>query len=338
MSSAISAAEPCAVLAREPRLLEELVADLGLDALANRVAVGHVEEPRPELADEREVDPVLELRERVAPRCRTRSRPDCRRRRARDALVELHRQLPFRSSSAPPPVAVRERSPAAVADADSARASAVYALAAFDFGSATTIGCPLGDRTRDRPVAADEHVGLAAEQLLDVGCGDADVRVRTVEHQRDARRVVAHLRERLEPDLRVLERERVEHPDDAELRGGVDRRDHLGRESRRRVDDDEVVPRARRISKTSRRNGDPDRGRLVGPQRREQRARPGRMLGEEPVDLVAVERSARDGEVVDRLVGCEAEREPDVAELQVEVDDHRRTSVERERHREVATT
>ena len=122
----------------------------------------------------------------------------------------------------------------------------------------------------------------------------------------DRPRVVAHLRERLEPDLRVLERERVEHPDDAEVGGVVDRRDHLGRERRRGVDDDEVVARAQDLEHLAQEATRSTAAAWSGPQRREQRPRAGRMLGEEAVDLVAVERAARDREVVDRLAPARA--------------------------------
>ena len=53
--------------------------------------------------------------------------------------------------------------------------------------------------------------------------------------------VVLHELERLEPELRVLERERVEHPDHDDVGRVVDRRDDLGGEARRRVDDHPVV-------------------------------------------------------------------------------------------------
>ena len=99
--------EPLAVITREPRLLTELVADLGLDAVANRSAVFHVEEARPELADEREMDPVLELGEGIASvavrrdnRCSRRESSQCAR-----AAPSLDRRLPQRQP--PPPVAMR---------------------------------------------------------------------------------------------------------------------------------------------------------------------------------------------------------------------------------------
>ena len=49
--------------------------------------------------------------------------------------------------------------------------------------------------------------------------------------------------------------------------------------------------------------------------------RPRRVLGQVRLDLLGVERAARGGEVVDRALGLQPEREPEVAELQVEVDD-----------------
>ena len=102
----------------------------------------------------------------------------------------------------------------------------------------------LVDRARDLAVGRDEHVGLAPEDADDVVVDDADAGVRTVEHELDLRLVVAHQLERLEPELRVLERERVEHADHHEVGARVDRGDHLGREARRGVDDHDVVLRA----------------------------------------------------------------------------------------------
>jgi hypothetical protein len=94
MSSAISAARRT-IVAGKTRLLPELLADLGLDPAADRATVFHVEEARAELADESQVDPVLQLRERVDRAAVTvpiAVRQECRRsvRRARDPLVQLH--------------------------------------------------------------------------------------------------------------------------------------------------------------------------------------------------------------------------------------------------------
>ena len=336
MSSAISAAIRARSSRDSPASWRELLGDLGLDPLADGAAVLDVEETRAELADEREVDPVLQLRERIGRaavavpvRCQDR-RAD---RRVRDALVELHRQLAFRSSS--------RRRPLSLATATGIAGTARVALGEsrvrpgrlrLRLGDDDRL--PVRERTRDRAVAADEHVRRAAEQLLDVEQRDADARVGTVEHERDRPRVVAHLLERLEADLRVLERERVEHPDDEQVRRRVDRRDHLGRERRRGVDEHEVVPRAEDLEHLPQERRR-DRRRLIRAKRREQRPRAGGMVGEEALDLVAVERSARGGQVVDRLRRLEPERQPDVAELEVEVDEHRRAALERQRDRKV---
>ena len=82
------AGEPVAVVAREPVSWRELLRDLRLDPLAHGVGVGDVEEPRAELADDREVDAVLELGEWIAA-VPSRSR----RTRRGQSLVQLHRQL-----------------------------------------------------------------------------------------------------------------------------------------------------------------------------------------------------------------------------------------------------
>ncbi len=87
-------------------------------------------------------------------------------------------------------------------------------------------------RARDLAVRRDEDVGLAAEHRDDVVLADADTRVGAIEDEPDLRRVVLHQAERLEPELRVLERERVERPDHDEVGARVDRRDHLGGEAR----------------------------------------------------------------------------------------------------------
>ena len=58
--------DPLPVVARDPRLLGELVADVRHHPVAERLGI-HVDvvELRPEVADDREVDPALDLCERV---------------------------------------------------------------------------------------------------------------------------------------------------------------------------------------------------------------------------------------------------------------------------------
>ena len=64
--------EPLAVVARDAGLLRELVADVREHPLAEvRRVDGDVEELRPEVADDGEVDAVLDLRERIAARAVT---------------------------------------------------------------------------------------------------------------------------------------------------------------------------------------------------------------------------------------------------------------------------
>ena len=81
---------------------------------------------------------------------------------------------------------------------------------------------------------------------------------------------------------------------------------------------------------------DGDRARLIGPRRREQDLDPRVVRHHVVVELVLVEGAARDGEVVHRLLRGQAHAEPDVAELQVEVDDEHLLAGEGERDREVA--
>src|SRR5215213_10370051 len=59
------------------------------------------------------------------------------------------------------------------------------------------------------------------------------------------------------------------------------------------------------------------------------------MRGHIALELFGVDRAAGLEEVVDRPVGREAETEPDVAELEVEVDESYRPAPGREAHREV---
>ena len=59
------------------------------------------------------------------------------------------------------------------------------------------------------------------------------------------------------------------------------------------------------------------------------------MRHQEAVELLGVERAAGLHQVVYRAVRCDAEREPEVTELQVEVDEHDLLTAHRERDREV---
>ena len=63
--------------------------------------------------------------------------------------------------------------------------------------------------------------------------------------------------------------------------------------------------------------------RLLGPHRGEQDPHAGAVLGEIAVELLGVEQAAGRGQVVDRPLRLQAEREPGVAELQIEVHDDR---------------
>ena len=77
--------QPLAVVAREARLLSETSPDVRSDPVAQRVRVHiDVEELRSQIADDRQVDLVLEFRERVLPE------GGCDRRRRRESLVEFH--------------------------------------------------------------------------------------------------------------------------------------------------------------------------------------------------------------------------------------------------------
>ena len=186
----------------------------------------------------------------------------------------------------------------------------------------------LGDRDRDAfvdgawdlSIARHEDVGLPSEHVRDIALTDSDLALRPVEHHPDRARIAPHQLEGLEAELRVLEREGVEHAHDDEIARRVDRRDHLGREPGRRVDDDAVERRPqRRVDVPD--QLDRDRARLVGPRRREQGAEAGRMRHQVRGELLGVERATGEREVVERSVGAEPEAQGDIAELQVEVDD-----------------
>ena len=114
----------------------------------------------------------------------------------------------------------------------------------------------------------------------------------------------------------------------------VDRRDHLGSEAGRGVDDDEIDHLAEgRVDLAQEVDGD-DRG-VVGPARRDQHLDTRGVRHQEPVELLLVERAAGADEVEDRLLGGQPHAEADVPELQVEVDQRDRLAVLGERDREV---
>ena len=71
--------------------------------------------------------------------------------------------------------------------------------------------------------------GCAADDRDDLVVGDADAAAGTVEDELDVLAREAHQVEGLEAELRVLEREGIEHADHADGRRVVDRRDHLRR-------------------------------------------------------------------------------------------------------------
>ena len=179
---------------------------------------------------------------------------------------------------------------------------------------------PLVDRPGDLPVRRDEDVGRASENRLDVGLADADAAVRAVQQQVDAIRVVLHEIEGLEPELRVLEGERVEHSHHDDVGRAVDRRDHLCGETWRRVHDDPVELAAQdRVDLAKQLCA--DGARLVGAARGDERPHSGGVGREEGVELVVVDRTGGLREVVDGSLGRKAEAERDVAELEVEVDE-----------------
>ena len=189
-----------------------------------------VEELRAELADHREVDAVLELGERDRAG-RSARRPCCG-----EALVEIHRTPSSRSRRFAPAGAsagcrrgrprrrarrmcVRERAGTPRAASESARCRARSASPSL---TERGISRSLGTRTSgSRPRIASTSSRVMPTRL--------SARFRTSVMRS---RLVAHQLERLEAELRVLQRERVEHPDHADVRRAVDRRDHLGREAR----------------------------------------------------------------------------------------------------------
>ena len=162
--------ETLPVVAREPRLLRELVADLGLDALANSAAVLDVEEPRPELADEREMDPVLQLGERVGPAAVAVTVRGHDRRAAASSRCARAVPLPARlpQQQPPPPVVVGERPPGSSRDRQIALGERCVRPGRLRLRLGHDDRLPARERTRNRAVAADQDVGRAAEQLLDV--------------------------------------------------------------------------------------------------------------------------------------------------------------------------
>ena len=123
------------------------------------------------------------------------------------------------------------------------------------------------DPPHDLALARDEHVGRPAQDRHDVGLADADVRVRAVEHDAHAVEPDAHQPQRLEAELGVLQRRRVEHRRSCRSTAAASIVAMTsGREARRGVDDHEVEGRRQRrvevLEELHR-----DRLRLVGPHR-----------------------------------------------------------------------
>ena len=175
-------------------------------------------------------------------------------------------------------------------------------------------------RARNLAVGGDEDIRRSPENGFDVRLADPDAAVRAVQQQVDAVGVVLHELERLEPELGVLERQGVEHPDHDDVGRVVDRRDDLRREARRRVDDDPVVVLAQDRVDLAQELG-ADGARLIGPARRDERMNARGVVRHEGLELVPVEDARRLGEVVDRLLRRQAETERNVAELEIEVDE-----------------
>ena len=74
-----------------------------------------------------------------------------------------------------------------------------------------------GERARNVLVLGHEHVRRPSQNRLGLVAADADLGRGAVEDQLDLVRLVAHELEGLEAELRVLERQRVEHADHAEM-------------------------------------------------------------------------------------------------------------------------
>ena len=89
-------------------------------------------------------------------------------------------------------------------------------------------------------MARNEHVRRAARDRLDVLTRDPHARVGPVEDEPDLLRLDPHELERLQPELRVLQRKRVEHPHDTEVVAASMAAITSGVKPGRRVDDHEV--------------------------------------------------------------------------------------------------
>ena len=146
--------------------------------------------------------------------------------------------------------------------------------------------------------------------------------------------VVLHELEGLEAELRVLQRQGVEHSDHDDVGRVVDRRDDLGGEAGRRVDDDPVVVLAQDRVDLAQELG-ADRARLIGPPRRDEGVHPRGVQRHERLELVPVEHAGGLREVVDGLLGRQPEAQRHVAELEVEVDERHALAALREAHGEV---
>ena len=123
---------------------------------------------------------------------------------------------------------------------------------------------------------------------------------------------------RPEPD--VLDRRDVEPAEqEQEYVGAVERRQHRPVEERRRVDDDHVVGGAGDLEQPGQLALGDELG-VLRPDRGGQDVEPARMLGRVAGQLLGVQLARGDDEVVDRLLGLEAEHDRGVPELEVEVE------------------
>ena len=149
--------------------------------------------------------------------------------------------------------------------------------------------------------------------------GEPDLGVGAVEDDPPLLPRVVEQVERLERELEVLQRRDVQRGQQAEHVARVERGQHVVGERRRRVDDDEVehaLEDAQHVGDQRRR----DAFRRARLDRRDQRRQAGGVRRQQSGEAGLVERAGQRDGVGDRVRGEELQRDRDVAEREVEVD------------------
>src|SRR3954453_22468374 len=183
------------------------------------------------------------------------------------------------------------------------------------------------DRERDRTIRRHFEAHLHPQRALDLVRLHADLRVRAVEDDADARLRERQKVERLQCEAEVLERRDVERAEEQQLVRPVERRQHRAVEERGCVDDDDVERLPRNLEQATELRFRHELS-VFRAKRRRQNRQPACVLRRITRELLRIELARCDDQVVDRLVGLDAEHDRGIAELQVEVEEQRLAALE----------